>query len=63
MWQRIKQWWRAEGDLAQLRGVSSRMLEDMGLEREELRARVMGETDAPGVMSCSCQPAGGLVRG
>lgn len=63
MWKRIKHWWQAEGDLAQLQGVSNRMLEDMGLDREELRASVMGEATAPVAMSCSCRPVGGLVRG
>lgn len=64
MWTRIKHWWQAEGDLAQLQGVSDRLLADMGLERDGLRARVLGaapvsETAAP----CACLPTGRLVRG
>jgi uncharacterized protein YjiS (DUF1127 family) len=42
MWNRIKNWWQAEGDLVGLQGVSDRMLADMGLEREGLRDRVLG---------------------
>lgn len=44
MFKRIKAWWAAQGALVQLQGVSDRMLTDMGLEREDLRAQVMGET-------------------
>lgn len=44
MFKRIKAWWAAEGALMQLQGVSDRMLADMGLKREDLRARVLGET-------------------
>ena len=61
MWNRIKNWWQAEGALVGLQGVSDRMLEDMGLEREELRERVLGhqpEAAAPSV----CRPAGKLVK-
>lgn len=42
MWNRIKRWWEAEGALVALQGVSDRMLEDVGLDRETLRARVLG---------------------
>lgn len=41
MWNRIKRWWQAEGALVGLQGISDRMLDDMGLERETLRARVL----------------------
>jgi putative lipase involved disintegration of autophagic bodies len=61
MWNRIRQWWKAEGDWAQLQSNSDRMLADMGLEREGLRERVMGhevETSAP----CGCLPAANLAR-
>lgn len=44
MWNRIKQWWQAEGALVGLQYASNRMLEDMGLERETLRAQVMGHS-------------------
>ena len=61
MWNRIKHWWDAQGDMAKLQGVSDRALADMGLEREGLRARVMGGvTETP--PTCACLPAGGLVR-
>lgn len=42
MWTQLKSWWRAEGDLAQLRGVGDRLLADMGLERESLGDLVHG---------------------
>ncbi len=42
MWTRLRNWWRAEGDLVGLQGMSQRMLDDMGLEREGLRDRVLG---------------------
>jgi phosphoketolase len=43
MLNRIKQWWRAEGALVGLQGMSDRMLADMGLDREDLRQRVLGQ--------------------
>lgn len=55
MFKRIKAWWAAQGALAQLQGVSDRLLADMGLDREDLRARVMGETapaKAPERLGC-----------
>lgn len=42
MWKRVQEWWRAEGDLAQLSGLDDRLLADMALERGGLRARVRG---------------------
>lgn len=42
MFERLKTWWRAEGDLAKLAGLNDRMLKDMGLERSELRDLVHG---------------------
>lgn len=45
MWNRLKLWWRAEGDLAQLRGLTDGMLADMGLRRGDLRALVHGRRD------------------
>jgi hypothetical protein len=42
MWNQIRRWWKAEGDLVGLQNVSDRMLDDMGLEREGLRDRVLG---------------------
>jgi hypothetical protein len=62
MWNRIKHWWRAEGAMVQLQGVSDRMLDDMGLKREGLRARVMADGDKT-PPSCTCLPAGRLARG
>lgn len=43
MWKRIKHWWQAEGALVGLQGVSDRMLDDMGLTRETMRARVLAQ--------------------
>ncbi len=45
MWKRLKFWWQAEGDLAQLRGLNDRLLADMGLDREGLEGRVHGRAD------------------
>lgn len=61
MWNRIKRWWDAEGAMVGLQGMSDRMLADMGLEREGLRARVIGDGDAdPWPESCLCpSPAHG----
>lgn len=67
MFKRIKAWWAAEGALVQLQGVSDRMLADMGLEREDLRARVKGETtqmtapERPGCGTCGLPSAGRAV--
>lgn len=47
MWKRLKLWWQAEGDLAQVQGLSDRLLADMGLEREGLRQRVLGREPKP----------------
>lgn len=63
MWKRIRNWWQAEGALVGLQGVSDRMLEDMGLDREELRARVMGEAAPTADAACGCLPAGRLAQG
>lgn len=66
MWNRIKQWWQAEGALVGLQGASDRMLEDMGLEREGLRDRVLGRKADPVALApapCACAPAGRLARG
>lgn len=48
MWNRIKTWWAAEGALVGLQGASDRMLADMGLDREDLRKRVMASPARPG---------------
>lgn len=45
MWNQLKYWWRAEGDLAQLQGLDNRLLADMGLQREGLRDQVHGRID------------------
>jgi hypothetical protein len=47
MWKRLKLWWRAVGDLAQMQGLSDRLLADMGLERDGLRQRVLGREPEP----------------
>jgi hypothetical protein len=46
MWKRVKTWWEAWGAMVQLQGLDKRLMADMGLEREGLRARVMGKTAA-----------------
>lgn len=64
MWNRIKDWWKAEGAMVQLQGVSDRMLADMGLKREGLRDRVLGQTADPSPASnCAQVPEGKLARG
>jgi Domain of unknown function (DUF1127) len=63
MWTRITHWWKAQGELAKLQGVSDRMLADMGLEREDLRARVLARTtDAGPQTSCTCRPTPALAQ-
>jgi uncharacterized protein YjiS (DUF1127 family) len=57
MWTRITQWWKAQGELAKLQGVSDRILADMGLKREDLRDRVLARTTNPETQSsCACLP-------
>ncbi len=57
MWSRLKLWWRAEGDLVQLRGLDPRLLADMGLKREDLRDAVHGRQDpAPDGSEVYCHP-------
>lgn len=46
MWKKLKVWWRSEGALVQLTGLSDRLLTDMGLDREDLRNRVYGAAEA-----------------
>lgn len=65
MWKRLQAWWRAEGDLAQLQGLGDRLLTDMGLDRDDLRARVHGRTDpapAPRPERHGCRPTPSVVR-
>lgn len=64
MWNRITHWWKAQGDLAKLHGVSDRMLADMGLEREDLRDRVLARaTDLGTQKPCTCSPTRVLAEG
>jgi hypothetical protein len=65
MWNRIRKWWKAEGDWAQLQGASDRMLDDMGLKPEGLRDRVLGREGNPVTETrspCACLPAARLSR-
>ena len=43
MWERLVTWWDRQDDILTLRGLDDRMLEDMGLTRAEIWARVMAE--------------------
>lgn len=61
MWNRIKHWWDAQGDLAKLHCVSDRMLTDMGLQREDLRGQVLGQEPRPQARHL-CPPTVHLVR-
>ena len=66
MWNRIKHWWKAEGDWAQLQGVSDRMLADMGLKREGLHDQVLGREGTPETVAqapCVCLPAAKALHG
>jgi uncharacterized protein YjiS (DUF1127 family) len=58
MWKHLKDWWKTEGAMVQLRGLDDRLLADMGLDREGLRERVRGEAEKPGVGSA---PLGAAV--
>lgn len=63
MLNRMKEWWQAQGELAKLQNVSDRMLTDMGLEREDLRDRVLARTTNPGTQStCACRPTTALAQ-
>jgi uncharacterized protein YjiS (DUF1127 family) len=44
MWKRVKNWWVTWGAMVQLQGLDQRLMADMGLQREGLRARVAGRT-------------------
>ena len=44
MWTTLKSWWALEREIARLRALDDRLLADMGLTRETLRARLHGET-------------------
>ncbi|RYH95300.1 MAG: DUF1127 domain-containing protein [Acetobacteraceae bacterium] len=61
MWDRIRHWWRAQGELAKLQGISDRMLADMGLTPEELRDRVLGREPRPEANRL-CPPTAHIVR-
>jgi hypothetical protein len=43
MWKRLQHWWKAEKDYIHLVGLDDRLLADMGVEREDLRPRLMGK--------------------
>lgn len=47
MFERLKTWWRAEGDLVKVAGLNDRLLKDIGLDRGELRELVHGRSDRP----------------
>jgi hypothetical protein len=47
MWKQLKRWWATEGAIVQLQGQSNRLLADIGLERETLRARLREGSGAP----------------
>ena len=42
MWTTLKSWWALEREIARLRALDDRLLADMGLTRETLRARLHG---------------------
>jgi hypothetical protein len=55
MWNKLKFWWRAEGDLARLQGLGDRLLADMGLDRADLRNQVHGRPDPSPEPRDSCR--------
>ena len=46
MLNRIRAWWNATGDFARLQGMDDRMLQDMGVTRDDLYDRVLGRAAA-----------------
>lgn len=46
MLDRLTRWWRTEEDVQLLESLSDRMLEDMGIPREEIRPRVRAPAEA-----------------
>ena len=47
MWKRLQHLWKAWGDLVHLEFLDDRLLADMGVERDELRQRVLGSEMPP----------------
>ncbi len=48
MWRRLKSWCAADLAVQHLYHLDDRLLADMGLQREDLRDRVMGRGQNPG---------------
>lgn len=47
MWKEIARWWANQATVDLLRGFDDRMLQDMGLTREDIRDRVAGRGGVP----------------
>lgn len=56
MFERLKTWWRAEGDLVKAAGLSDRLLQDAGLERSDLRDLVHGRAEPQHERECYRHP-------
>ncbi len=54
MCKRIKEWWARWGTIVQLQGLDDRLLADIGLPREGLRARLTGRGAVTDGKVCAC---------
>lgn len=63
MLERLAKWWTTQVDIQTLEHLDDRMLEDMGLVREEIRRCVRGSAfDSPSVSSVQRYSEAGTCR-
>ena len=55
MWKQLKSWWATEGAIVQLQGQSNRLLADIGIDRETLRARLREGPAATAIAPAGCR--------
>ncbi len=63
MLEQLSKWWSDLGAEAELRWLDDRMLADMGIEREEIRARVRGPESREAGSGTGAGARGRLARG